>query len=424
MNKRAGVNANTDTPVPSRQRAAASVDTENSKPSAEPNTGAVYNANADQAKPRRRKAGNLPSNRTLSPSVENSRAVPLKHTGEVSPEPQGAGERENAASTTPPADPTAETCWRLNELQKVRRFCIQSQQRNDRSMDSALARSLGYDPKADQATRKKIFALAGRIREAVEKGESVLRLVPFPLDDPRMESLNNFLPLIPISAYSRSAWDEQRELVEQEMKRIVVTLPVWPFVKEQGKGVGELGLARIVGEAPRIYQYETPYKLWKRLGLAVIDGERQNRRSSKEDALIHGYNPSRRAEAWSVLSDVMLRAQWRGAKKDDPDSEGYPIGPYGAVYGRRKALTLQRIEPNEHLPFGHPDRWHKKRCDDDARRVMAKEFLRDLWLVWHGHEPRHPRRFNGPIDRLDVGGGAAAAEMQDEREATEMQDAA
>ncbi len=218
---------------------------------------------------------------------------------------------------------------------------------------------------------------------------------PLPPGDPRQETLDSFLPLIPLNAASREPWDEARTNAENEMRRLAKQLPVFAWVQANAKGVGELGLARIVGEAPLIGRYVTHERLWKRMGVAVVGGDRQQRRTDRNEALLHGFAPTRRAELWSVGSDTLFRGQWRGAKEseDGEVTAGYPIGPYGAVYARRKAYTLPRIEATDDLDFKDRNKWTKKRCDNDARRVMSKEFLRDLWRVWHDLEPRHPARW-------------------------------
>jgi hypothetical protein len=333
-------------------------------------SGAEWTANARRLAPQRRTG-----------SADKSQAKPSVNSTVVLPEQQ-EGDR-------PPAD-LEQACLRLSELQKVRLFCIISQSRIDRSMQSAIARAIGYDPEAAESDRKAVFKKASAIIKAVEKGESFDRL---PVGDPRSEMLWSLLPLIPISAQSRIIWDEKRETVEKEMRKLSQTLPVFEWVRENAKGIGDLGLARIIGEAPLIGVYVTHEKLWKRLGLAVISGERQQKKTDKDGALIHGYAPRRRAEAWSVCSDSMFRQQWRGKNPDDPEGQGYAIGPYGAVYAARKAHTLSKIAETEELPFTDRRKWTKKRCDADARRVMTKEFLRDLWRVWHGQEARHPARF-------------------------------
>jgi len=306
---------------------------------------------------------------------------------------------EPAATVLPATDPLFPTVMALVMHQRNRRFCIVSQSRIDRAVQSHIARALGYDPKAPEAERKAVFKTAGNIVKAVEAGKDFPP--PFPADDPRWISLRSFVPLIPISAASRAAWDHYREEAESEMRKLAQQLPVWPWVQENAKGVGALGLARLVAEAPLIGRYPTYGKLWKRFGVAVIAGERQQKKQDEVEAALHGYVPKRRAELWSVCSDTMFRQQWRGAGNDpdDPETQGYPIGAYGEAYRQRKAATLPRIAETADIPFKNSPRsklkWTPKRCDQDARRVMSKEFLMDLWLIWQGREAVWPARWKG-----------------------------
>jgi hypothetical protein len=324
----------------------------------------------------------------------------------TTPRPAPSRQRETKASMdtimlAPPADLITPTCLRLAELQRVRLFCIVSQSRCDRSMESALARCLGFDPNATEAERKAVFARAKAIRVAVENENE---FDPLPPGDQRAESLAAFLPLVPISAQARSTWDVHREGAEAEMRRLVITLPVYAWAKEHARGVGEIGLARIVGSAPLIGVYVTPQKLWKRMGVAVIDGERQQKKSDADEALIHGYAPTRRAELWSVCSDTMFRHQWRKNESvdEEADAPGRPIGAYGFVYQQRKLHTLSRIAETDALSFKDKAKWTRSRCDKDARRVMSKEFLRDLWSVWRGLDARWPARWSAAQEAAEA----------------------
>lgn len=168
-------------------------------------------------------------------------------------------------------------------------------------------------------------------------------------------------------------------------------------------GFGELGLAIIVGETGTKIKLEdgtveikgldtfaTKERVWKRLGLAVIDGERQQKRTNVEEAEAHGYNPRRRAEIWAI-ADSMFKHQRAGDKDEDgndPTKSGKPMvvpahatGPYGEVYGRRKAHTETRG-------------WTDKHRDHDARRIMMKALVEDLWRVSRGLSP-----LCGEVDR-------------------------
>lgn len=287
----------------------------------------------------------------------------------------------NPKPAAPSADSIAATCAEIVSLQRLRRFCIVSQSRCDRSIESLIASRMGFRIDATEKDRKQVFARAKAYRERVEKGGE---------GQPGSETqasvaLSALDSVILLSAASRKSWDDQREAYEKEMRRLAMTLPVWPFAKAV-RGLGELGLARLIGEAGiPIGDYRTASGLWKRLGLAVINGERQRKKTDKDEAAEHGYSPKRRAEAWSVCSDSLFRQQWRGAD-EETGLPARPIGPYGEVYAKRRAHTECRIAATEHMDAKNPAKWSKGRCHNDARRVMTKRLLLDLWLAWR-NEP-------------------------------------
>ena len=254
----------------------------------------------------------------------------------------------------------------LVALQRKRRFCIVSQSRIDRSIESLIASTLGFRIDADEKDRKKVFAQAKALRLDVEKGAG-------------STAPTTLAPLILTSAATRAQWDTLRAEAEKEMRRLATQLPVYAFAKGV-KGFGDLGLAVICAEAGiPLGDYRTVSGLWKRMGLAVINGERQRRKTDRAAAAEHGYSPMRRAEVWSICSDSMFRHQWRAATDEQA---GGPKGPYGEVYARRRLRTDPRIEATADLPAGDPAKWTKGRCHNDARRIMTKELLKDLWVEW------------------------------------------
>jgi hypothetical protein len=331
--------------------------------------------------------------------------------------------------------PAADTIAALVQLQRQRTFCIRTQSRTDRATEAFVAREcLGYHTGLAPAERKALMAQAGRIRlagekplrQAAKRGREVNETHPHavpsngrdrvwleahepnvpPVDladgdaddaggdrawaetrqlsvltdrrdrdivDAQLSDVPPVAtPIITMSFYARQAADSLRKQVERDMERRAASLPVEAW-RAGVKGLGRLGLAIIVAEAGRdLTAYPTVAKLWKRLGLAVIDGERQRRKTDPELAALHGYVPRRRAEMWT-LADSMLRHQWNAGTDD---AAGAPAGPYGAVYARRRAHTAET----------HPD-WTKAHARDDARRVMFKAVIADLWGAWHGRAP-------------------------------------
>jgi len=262
-------------------------------------------------------------------------------------------------------------------LQKQRRFCIKSQQRGDRSTEAFIATSLGYRNELSEADRTALFKRAATIRRSVEKGgrpttdnqrrnapdageEATLVLATMAQMPPAC------VPIILHNAIARKAWDGLRNDTEKQMCKLARELPGYTWAKTV-KGFGDLGFAIIIGETGALSRYATKERVWKRLGLAVIDGERQQRARGAEQAAAHGYNPQRRAEVWS-LADSMFRHQWRGAK-DGADAG--PAGPFGVVYQLRRATTATR------------EGWSAAHQKNDAVRVMFKAVVEGLWKAWN-----------------------------------------
>lgn len=278
-----------------------------------------------------------------------------------------------------------ELCNWLVYAQRQRVFCIKSQSRCDRSIESFIATLLGFKTDLTEAERKKLFKLAGTIRQKIEKAG--------PDFDYRQygEQIAGVAPMILRSAEARAGWDVHRNDVEAKMKAVARELPGWPFV-ESVRGISELGLAVIVGEAGNLSNYANPAKIWKRFGLAVMDGYRQGMvpPGTQDRAAAwteRGYVPRRRAEIFVFVDDLLCRAQWRAEKTDDETGEvtgAHAIGPYGEIYARKKAEYVARADgPNK---ITAPDK--------ADRRYMAKCFLADLHRAWKANSV-----VDVPVDR-------------------------
>lgn len=149
------------------------------------------------------------------------------------------------------------------------------------------------------------------------------------------------------------------QLLKQQNKEIAalaVKLLVWPFV-ESIRGCGALGLGLIIGATGDLFNYANPGKLWKRMGLALVGDQRQRKIADAEQAVLHGYNPRRRA-LMHVIGDSLIKQNGR---------DGY----YRVVYDARKT----------HTETMHPE-WTKGHRHMDAMRYMEKRLLRHMWQVW------------------------------------------
>jgi hypothetical protein len=155
---------------------------------------------------------------------------------------------------------------------------------------------------------------------------------------------------------ARDPLEQQRKSYERQLEKLGKQVPIYPFT-ESIKGFGALALAKTVAECGDLSAYPSVAGVWKRAGLAVINGGRQ-RRVAGEAALEHGYSPERRSVFWNI-ADPLLKAQG----KDEN------AGPYRVIYDKRKEYELSRD-----IPKGH--------AHNRAMRYMTKELLKDLTLAW------------------------------------------
>ena len=159
-----------------------------------------------------------------------------------------------------------------------------------------------------------------------------------------------------------------RKAYERHLTRLGSQLPI-AHMAESIRGVSTLTLAVVVAECGDLSVYEKGVAgVWKRAGLAVINGERQRKKSNLEEAEAHGYSPSRRSVFWNIAS-ALLKAQGKDEK----------AGPYRLVYDERKAYERPRVESDGHA--------HNR-----AMRHMAKRLLKDLWMEWSNQPKKQKER--------------------------------
>lgn len=151
---------------------------------------------------------------------------------------------------------------------------------------------------------------------------------------------------------------KRRRERERQIAKIAKTLPVWGLWAEGVRGVGALGFGLLVGECHGILGLDCGKpgvaKVWKRMGVAVILGDRQRKRIDPDLALLHGYSARRRSLLW-VIGDAIVK---QGAE-------------YREFYLTEKARFVER-EPDRPKAWAHVQ----------AKRRMEKRLLRDLWRAW------------------------------------------
>jgi hypothetical protein len=253
-----------------------------------------------------------------------------------------------------PASPALQCLLdQLAELQLRRKFYISLTNKQVNAIRALTRRALGW--RADDDGREKINARAARIVASALAGKAQK-----PEDEAAFAALAADLA---VCAAVLQPLAEARAEVEKDMRRAARKLPAYAFAKSVN-GLGDLGLAVLVGEAGDLASYPKKGHLWKRLGLAPVHGQalstwRRTGGLTADDWTAAGYSPRRRAEVYAVISEPLFRAQ------------SVADGPYRAIYDRRRAAT----------EAAHPD-WSKLHSHMDALRVMTKSLLRDLRNEW------------------------------------------
>jgi hypothetical protein len=257
------------------------------------------------------------------------------------------------------ASPVGVICGHLMSAQRTRRLCIRAQSQCNQQLASFIQTDLGYRSDLPKKERERIIAQASGLIEVMAQRK--LPVAPGLSPDQVDDIYNIYLNTVA----SRTPWDNMRASQEARMEALAARLPVAAWVPSV-RGFSVKGLAVIVGEVGNIGQNRRhPSGVYKRLGLAVIDGLRQgtippglSKPEQKQAWIERGYKRQRRGQVWAFLDDVLLRHQI---------ANQVALGPYGEHYLRKKAEYVARQHPY---------------AGRAARRYMAKMFLRDLWREW------------------------------------------
>lgn len=269
-----------------------------------------------------------------------------------------------------PAD-LAPTIDAIRYFHRQRVFAMEQRKRTNLSLLSFLRMVLGWSLALPDADRKRI---AEQAADLVELGEREAKGKPLDVEEPAYTEWHD---VIAASLAARAPFDEIEKRATIEMERLAKELPIYFWTKEV-RGFGAGSLAVIIAEAGDLSNYATHSKLWKRMGLAVMDGVRQgglSKSAPKQDWIEHGYNRERRSRMWNI-GDALIK--------------GNKDGPYRTAYLARKEYEAERaraagltVAPSAKIPvkrkaeFMSEGHIHRR-----AQRYMEKRLLKDLWRAW------------------------------------------
>lgn len=265
---------------------------------------------------------------------------------------------------------TAKIVTALINLQVKRKWAIKLLNKLKNSTRALARRYCGFVWDTSEEERAKVNKRAAGIVDRALAGKEQLES-----DSYIAETMAQELELL---AQTLSLYEKRRDVIEGEMKKLVKQLPVYFWVKSIA-GLGEIGLAVIIGEAGDLSKYHNIRHLWKRLGLAPFEKNDETRAMSQwhgnqldaDEWTSMGYSGKRRAEIYACVGESLGKHQLGSAAKAGTDFS-VAKGPYGHVYVARRNRCIA----------AHPD-WSRGHLHGDAMRVMTKAVLKDLWREWY-----------------------------------------
>lgn len=269
------------------------------------------------------------------------------------------------------ASPHAETLYALKHHHRRRNFAMEQRKRADLALGAYLRMHFGWHAGLPAGERS---AITRRASALIKAGERMAKTGEVP-DDPEFDLLED---IIAAALQARAPFATVEKSAEKEMARLAKSLPVWTDFAEGVRGLGAISLAVILAETGDLSAYPKKGHVWKRLGLAVIDGTRQGglrKTASAEEWIAHGYNPQRRSRIF-VIGDVLIKQGdlYRQVYLDRKEYErraaearGLIVAPAAKIPAKDRAL---------YVSDGHI---HRR-----AQRYMEKRLIRDLWQAWNG----------------------------------------
>jgi hypothetical protein len=260
---------------------------------------------------------------------------------------------------------TQEICDQLRELQQQHVASKKAVQRIDLQCRAMARCILGWTFDMSESDRKKLNAKATAIVKSIRTGK--------PAPKGYEEETQRLTVFVRAMQAAIEPLEKYRTSITKQMRALASQLPVAEWADAQA-GFSCFGVALIVGEAGNLSDYPTVSKLWKRLGLAVLDGCRQGnpgKDASAEMWIAHGYCRRRRSTMWNI-GDALVK-QGNG---------------YRDLYLLRKEIECEKVgEDHPTICRRGPDpetgrMRYSMHCNRRAQRYMEKRLLRDLWQEW------------------------------------------
>lgn len=248
---------------------------------------------------------------------------------------------------------------------------------------SAICRGfVGVNGKADKAGLENASKLLKRIEECTST-------------DDEIDAAISCAPLL----NARNQIGKERAACEKVLAKLAKQTPCAEFI-EDTKGVGLQSLAAIIGEAGDLSKYKSVSGLWKRLGLAVIGGERQRKKADAIAAKEHGYDPQRRSVMFNI-GGGLIGGMGHGPRPlvGEDTSVRDDLSPYQKLFVDRLRYHAA-ADPEKHARKTTKEgkESFSSHAANMARRYVEKRFLRELFAEWRRLASRVTKSIHSPLD--------------------------
>lgn len=226
---------------------------------------------------------------------------------------------------------------------------------------ATVKNALGYGTWFEESERK---AIGERAENIVRAANCKLDATELSEDD--QKTLRQIGAIVVAHYQLAKLHDKRIKHLEKPIIALVEKLPIaaWIHAEEQ-RGLGCLSIASILGETGDLNLYDSPSKVFKRMGCAPFRGKapstwRRTGGLSAKDWEEVGYSPRRRAMMHVIANNLFMLN-----KNETGDL------PYRARFVEAKRLGAE----------SHPD-WKPAHAHAHGNLLCAKRLLRELWRAW------------------------------------------
>ena len=176
----------------------------------------------------------------------------------------------------------------------------------------------------------------------------------------------------------REPIENERLGAEKQLRKMAVNLPGYQFCMKT-VGLSEFTIYALTGSCPGVnlrgfLDFDTYSRVFKRLGLGVMDDGTRQRRVAGEKGMRHAYSPERRSVVWTIGDSIIKgKGPYRKMYDDFKLVEQQAAEGKGLTILPAARITDKMKESGKYISEGH--------IHNRAKRKMEKAVVRDVWAA-------------------------------------------